>query len=399
MITYEQFLRNSAVERRVIDTFLDRSSHAWARFDPELGYVLGDSLPHNGTDGCWTISTTDGNGARSSRMYAQRTCRINTYGNSFTECHQVSDGETWQEYLAAHLGEPIRNFGVGGYGVYQSYRRMLRTERSSLAAQYVLLYIWGDDHFRSAQRCRHAHIYTSWDHLGGRAFHNNFWAHIEMDPGSGAFVEKENLLPTEKGLYRMCDPDFMLETLRDDLMLQLCVLDQVDPASIDRKPLNALAERLGTAGFHGDSSTSAASAALRIMRAYGFAATRWSIDKAARFSQGAGKQLLVLLQCPDATRQVLLGEARYDQEIVEYLSREGVPFFDMNVAHGEDYRSFNLSVDDYLNRYFIGHYNAQGNHLFAYALKDTLVGLLDPRPLTYRNDSTRALDFDRFLSR
>jgi hypothetical protein len=51
-------------------------------------------------------------------MYADKKCRINTYGDSFTQCHQVSDGETWQEYLAAHLGEPVRNFGMGGYGAY-----------------------------------------------------------------------------------------------------------------------------------------------------------------------------------------------------------------------------------------------------------------------------------------
>ena len=29
----------------------------------------------------------------------------------------MNDGETWQEYLAAHLREPIRNYGVGGYSV------------------------------------------------------------------------------------------------------------------------------------------------------------------------------------------------------------------------------------------------------------------------------------------
>jgi hypothetical protein len=38
----------------------------------------------------------------------------------YSDCHQVSDCETWQEYLAGHLGEPIRNFGMGGYGVYQA---------------------------------------------------------------------------------------------------------------------------------------------------------------------------------------------------------------------------------------------------------------------------------------
>ena len=390
---------NSAVKKEVIDTFLDLSSRTWARFDPELGYILSDSLPHDGIDGCWTISTAREDGARTSHMYPQLACRINTYGNSFTQCHQVSDGETWQEYLAAHLGEPIRNFGMGGYGVYQSYRRMIRTERSKLAARYVLLYIWGDDHLRSALRCRHALIYPSWDHRGGLAFHNNFWAHIEIDLASGGFVEKENLLPTEESLYRMCDPDFMLEALRDDLMLQLCLLGHGDPASIDFKPLNALAEWLGTPGFDGGRSTVAERAAERIKNAYGFAATKHIIDKAARFCQGAKKRLLVLLQCHDATRQVLRGEARYDQEIVEYFKEKGLRYFDMNIAHGEDYRSFNLSVDDYMKRYFIGHYSPRGNHLFAYALKDSLVDLLDPKPLTYHDDGTRAVDFDRFLSR
>ena len=121
--TFEQFLRESAVSREVIDRFLHGPS--WAQFDPELGYRLWNYLPSDGMDGSATISTVQANGARTSFMYAGSKCRINAYGDSFTQCHQVSDGETWEEYLAAHLGEPIRNFGMGGYGVYQAYRRML----------------------------------------------------------------------------------------------------------------------------------------------------------------------------------------------------------------------------------------------------------------------------------
>jgi hypothetical protein len=41
-----------------------------------------------------TISTVQANGARTSFMYAGKKCRINTYGDSFTQCYQVSDGET-----------------------------------------------------------------------------------------------------------------------------------------------------------------------------------------------------------------------------------------------------------------------------------------------------------------
>ena len=203
----------------MIDGFLRGPS--WARFDPELGYVLGNFLPTDGIDGSATISTIRPDGARTSFMYADRKCRINTYGDSFTQCHQVSDGETWQEYLAAHLGEPVRNFGMGGYGAYQAYRRMVREEQTDHGAKYLIFYIWGDDHIRSLLRCRHAIIYPWWDDKGGRMFHNNFWPNLELDLETGKLVEKENLLPTPESLHRMSDPGWMVEHLQDDLALQL----------------------------------------------------------------------------------------------------------------------------------------------------------------------------------
>ena len=58
--------------------------------------------------------------------------------------------------LAGHLGEPIRNFGMGGFGVYQAYRRMIREEQTASSVEYLIFYIWGDDHVRSLLRCRHA---------------------------------------------------------------------------------------------------------------------------------------------------------------------------------------------------------------------------------------------------
>ena len=106
MKSYEQYLWDSVVPGKVIGEFLDSSRPNWVQFDPELGYTLGNSVQHNGVDGCWTLSTTQANGWRTSFMYANRPCRINTYGDSFTECLQVSDCETWQEYQAGHLGDP-----------------------------------------------------------------------------------------------------------------------------------------------------------------------------------------------------------------------------------------------------------------------------------------------------
>jgi len=384
MISYEQYLRNSAVSKEVIDVFLDSSQPSWAKFDSELGYTLGNSLPQDGLNGCSTISTSQENGARTAHIYVKRPCRINTYGNSFTQCHQVSDGETWQEYLAAHLGEPVRNFGMGGYGVYQAYRRMVRTERSSDRADYVILYIWGDDHCRSLMRCRYAVIYSRWNHRGGFAFHNNFWANLEIDIESGRFVEKENLLPTPASLYQMTNPDFMIETLKDDLMVQLYVVGQVEPSSLDFARLNTLAEILGVPGIDESDSDSLKASAEQLRTAYGFAATKHIIEKAVSFCQEHGKELMLFLLCPSATRQLLHRKPRYDQEIVDYLESKALRYFDMNLVHLKDYGDFNLSVEDYMRRYYIGHYSPAGNHFFAYAIKDAIVDWLNPKPITYR---------------
>ena len=125
MVTYEQYLAKSAVQKGVIDVFLSEDDASYAQFDPELGYTVGNALIPDGMDGSLSITTSQANGARSSMMYRKLPSRINTYGDSFTQCSQTNDGETWQEYFADHLGEPICNFGVSGFGVYQAYRRLL----------------------------------------------------------------------------------------------------------------------------------------------------------------------------------------------------------------------------------------------------------------------------------
>ena len=395
MKSYEQYLRDSVVPREIIAKFLEAAKSSGC-FDPELGYTVGNSVQHDGLDDCWTITTVTSDGARTARAYADKPCRINSYGDSFTQCCQVSDGETWQEYLAGHLGEPIRNFGVGGYGVYQAYRRMLRTESSGQGASYVMLFIWGDDHMRSVMRCRYAVIYPWWNCAEGKPFHANFWSNIEMDLAARRFVERANLLPTPQSLYRMADPDFMYETLKDDLMAQLFCLQSgdVDPASIELGPLNALAEILGVPGLEAGGIGRDAD---RLRHAYGFAATREVLRMAGEFCRSRGKELMILLMCPTATRQLLSGEDRYDREIVEFLAREELRCFDMNEVHRRDYEAFKLSVEDYMNRYLIGHYSPAGNHLFAYSLKAQVVEWLDPKPPAYSGPPGPVIDFEGYL--
>ena len=394
--SFEQYLKDSAVTRELIDRFLRGPS--WAQFDPELGYRLGNYLPSDGIDGSATLSTSQSNGARTSFVYSGKKCRINTYGDSFTLCHQVSDAETWQEYLAAHLGEPIRNFGMGGYGVYQAYRRMVREERTDHGAEYLIFYVWGDDHIRSLLRCRHAIIYKTWDHQGGQMFHNNFWSHLEMDLATGRFVEKENLLPTRESLYQMTDPQWMADHLKDDLALQLYAFKRGYIRDLDRERVSRLAVRLNYALDWTQESTLPRQAG-ELLDKYSLSATEHILGKARDFARQNKKKLLVVLFDPGRVLpEMRTSGTRYDQQIVDYLTKEKFDFFDMNDVHLRDFQNYKLSFADYMKLYFIGHYNPRGNHFFAYSIKNKVVEWLNPKPITYQKRDPQSVDFKGYLS-
>ncbi|MFC1735822.1 hypothetical protein ACFL1X_06875 [Candidatus Hydrogenedentota bacterium] len=390
MQSYEKYLRESAVPRETLDVFLDPDTLTYVKFDAEMGYVHANSIARNGLDNSLTISTNQKNGARTAHMYAYRPCRINTYGDSLTECSQVNDGETWQEYLAAHLGEPVRNFGVGGYGTYQAYLRMLRVEKTDAAADNVVLYLAADDHCRSVMRCRHAVICRVWDHMGGFQFHNNFWANIEMDLDAEKFVERENLLSTPESLYKMTYPDFMVEALKDDLMVQLNVAGSVDPKSLDLERISALADILGEPHLDISGPEAVRESATRLTDAYGFASARRVLDLTLDFCRERGKTLMVLTMLPKAMGAVLNNKPRYDQTILDYLADKELPHFDMIRAHFEDYQNFTGPFEEYMKRYLIGHYSPAGNHFFAFSMKDVLIEMLEPKPITYRDDDGEA---------
>ncbi|MCU0916730.1 MAG: hypothetical protein MUC88_19540 [Planctomycetes bacterium] len=69
----------------------------------------------------------------------------------------------------------------------------------------------------------------------------------------------------------------------------------------------------------------------------------------------------------------------------------------MNVVHAEDFKCFRLTYEQYRRRYFIGHYNPSGNHFFAFAIKDTIVNWLEPKPITYRPGDDSLIQFQDYL--
>jgi hypothetical protein len=388
--TMRDLLREATVKREAIDHFLDPDAPNWAVFDRELGYGLRDCIVRDGVDGSLTVYRYDASGSRRLVHYARSPCRINTYGDSFTQCHQVSDGETWQEVLAAHLGEPVRNFGVGGYGVYQAYRRLRREEQGDAGAPNVVLNVWRDDHFRSLYTWRWLHTvhfrraFAREGAFGTRVsmFHANPWAHLRLSLATGDFEEHENPYPTPASLYLLCDDDHVYERFHRDIDVQLFAAQQ-GVSDVDLDLLRAVAATLGQPA---DLSSPAATAetARRLLQACALRSSIYVVERARAFAEAAGKRLLVLLSYAAAdVAGALRGEPRFDQSFLDALVERRFRVVDGLQKHVEDYAAYGCTPDEYVQRFYIGHYNPRGNHFFAFAIKDELVAWLDPRPPAY----------------
>jgi hypothetical protein len=169
-------------------------------------------------------------------------------------------------------------------------------------------------------------------------------------------------------------------------------------SDVDIKGLNRLAEILNVAGVDFSSEESMMQTANDLKNKYSFAATKYILGKTKEFCKKHNKKLLLIHFDPyGVLRPMIRGEARYDQEIIDYIEENDFKFFDMNHVHVEDFKKFNIPIDEYMQRYFIGHYNPSGNHFFAYALKDTLVDWLDPKPITYQQGDEKLIRFKGYL--
>jgi len=399
------FLRPHVLERATLDRFLDPKAQVWAKFDPELGYLLRNSFVRDGVDGCHTLARYQSTGQRQQVNFADQVCRINTYGDSFTQGHQVSDGETWQEILAAHFCEPIRNFGIGGFGVYQAYKRLLRNENTSLGASHIVFNIWGDDHLRSVYAWRWlAFPENVLRSMAGTMFHANPWVNARLDD-QGALVEKPSLCPTEASLYRLCELDFLVESFRHDEIAHL-LFAQRTGTILDKSIWKTTAAKCSPAAPEPTNPEAVKAGATTLLHAYAVKVGMEIIDGLHAFCKEKGKKLLVLLSYPvgavwHACNRTPPGDPDHvdwhPDRFKNHLKSRGIPLVDSLPAHVAEFDTFKLSAKEYVDRYYIGHYTPRGNHFFAYAIKDPLRNWLSPAPPAYQNNGEPLIRFKGYL--
>jgi hypothetical protein len=376
-----------------IEAVLDPAKVSWCSFDAEIGYVPRDVVLKDGMDFACVTYTHEPGGQRKMLNYAEGPCRINTYGDSYAQCQQVSDDESWQERLAAHIGEPVRNFGIGGHSVYTACLRARRVEATACAAPNLVLCIFDDDHVRNLDASRW--IRTQWnerDRPRERAWpqHGLPWAHLRFDLSAGRFVQVPGLCRTPQDLMALTGQENFYRAFHDDQIVRLFALELGGEARYD--DLEAVAEALQIKVDLRDPSTRRAGAA-RLRTMYGFKSTEYLLDSFITWTRAQGKKLMiVLVYSPEQLLGYLRGGERFDQVFLDYLRRKEITPVDILEKHKEDFSDFRVPAEKYIERYYIkpaaaavfGHYSPIGNLFLAMAMKNEIVDWLEPRPPAYR---------------
>ncbi len=376
------YLRSIIPSRESVETFIvgkqgpeQLSRHEGWEYDSELGWVHCDVIRSNSVDNSKGFYHYETDGARRVVNAADKPCRIHTYGNSFTHCDQVSDGETWQEYLASHLQEPIRNYGVGGYSVYQAYLRMLAVEKHN-STDYIILNIWSDDHYRNLDAWRSIRF--------GQGSNCGFTLpHLRVDVGNNRCEQIENLIQHPNDVYKLCDDNFLWQAFKDDPILKLVLTAQLG-GTVSDKLINPVAVSFGIPDEK-ISNTESARQIRKIHTEAALFATENVVTWTERYCRENGKKLMLILSFDRGNiAKELSGEPRFDQKFVDWMKSKPYPVIDMRDVFHADYKHYNVDIDTYLARYYIGHHTPAGNFFFAWALKDQILDWLDPPPLPYR---------------
>ena len=342
-------------------------NNAKSTFHSELGWVLCDGVRGGSVDGSHGFYAYEPDGARRVVNFPDQPSRIHTYGNSFTHCDQVSDGETWQEYLAAHLQEPIRNYGIGGYSVYQAYRRMRIVEEKH-PAEYIILNIWDDDHYRNLD---------SWRSIRSGRPGRFTLPFIRSNLQNQICTEAENLCATSESLYRLCDPEWVWQTFRDDPVLH-GVMARKNGTDEDVAAV--------TAGFGSELMNAASDANLySLLTEAALLATRHAVTLTEQFVAQTNKTLMIILSFSrKSVADSLAGKPLFDLTFLDWLKDKPYPVIDLRDSFRSDFARHKPDIDTYLNPLYIGHHTPAGNFQFAWSIKERVCQWLDPSPLPYR---------------
>jgi hypothetical protein len=255
---------------------------------------------------------------------------------------------------------------------------MLREERRN-PAPYIVINIFDDDHFRNL---------ISWQRITSarntKSFHPTL-PHVRVNASTGEFSERTNPCPTPDSVYKLCDLDWVYQTFKDDFVLRIRLAQDAAKIGGAADLIQQLARDHGIAADVNYSGDQLKKTADTLYTQAALFSTKRIVEKIEEFALSRRKKVLYVLSYgPNNIAKRLHGEPRFDQSFVDFLKAKGLPFVDLMGAHQADFANFRCPIQEYIGRYFIGHYGPAGNSFCAFALKDKLVAMLEPKPGSYR---------------
>ena len=135
---YEKYIAN------IPDSYIEKFRKY--SYDKDLGWDVTPNVSRTDTNtagSSWT-QTIDPKGSRHNSFTGDKTF-ISTYGDSYTFGHEVNDDETWEYYLSQQTNTNVLNFGVGAFGVEQSFLKLKRNFGKGIKTPIVILSIWSGE--------------------------------------------------------------------------------------------------------------------------------------------------------------------------------------------------------------------------------------------------------------
>ena len=136
MLTYK-YIKNLSkkikwvlIKNSIISIFNEKKFNKFKNYN--YNYYLGwDKKPNSNNfdiiNNRKIFYSIDKKGFRASKL-KRRDNVIATFGDSYTFCRQVNDTQTWQEIISYKIKKFISNYGVGNYGLDQSFLKYKKTK-------------------------------------------------------------------------------------------------------------------------------------------------------------------------------------------------------------------------------------------------------------------------------
>ena len=349
------------------------------RYDGELGWISAAGRFRHAFDGALCEYGLDDNQARRMIHAYAAPCRVSAFGDSFTYGDQVNDGETYPERLAANINEPIRNFGVSNYSVYQTYLRMVREQQHD-STKYILFGIYLDDHVRNIN------VLGTWQMRRHRWPTRPFLAY---DASTGEFIPRGNPGGSPDLFEKAADPSSVRTLLATDPLAEIYIAfhDVLVGTIQPRYPaIEQIAERFEVPIVH-DSPQALGASLYQLVLRIGLRATLEVVKWTDAFARERQKTVVYILSySPDDFDYTNAEGQRIDTELVDFLEKRQLPYVDLMAEHRRDFSAFQIPFREYAKRYWVpqldtfgmwnGHYNPYGNLFHALTVKKTLEPLL-----------------------